>query len=1072
MAQVSPGSTERLDDEDGGAPEGTGRLLLHIDSAGLVWWAHDDGSGVGGRPAEHFVGSSAAELVHAEDLPAVVAAANRAGPAGVDDRPIRLRLRQPDGSWRPFYSLGLGPAGDFADRFLVVLWPSGASMPSFVRDWHDRRQDQLARAGFLTGHGAIVLVDRDGVAAFASRSVETLGYEVGDLLGHRPEDWVVPEDRSLIAGSLARCRLEPGDPVEVTVRHRLPDGRERWIESTLVNRLDDAAVAGIVITLRDITERVVVEEALRAREAWFRALVLHATDLLVVADTAGAIRYASPGTSMVLGVEADTVIGQDLRAHVHRADLPGVEQAIADALGRPGQLIDVSARVHGADGRWRLLEGCLRHPPPGEGVDGLVLNLHDVTDRQEAIEGLDASERRFRKLVQNGSDLILVVDDQACIRWISPAVTRVLGLDPEEITGRLTTEFLHPDDVAAVLDSLEAQTEGGRPTATAVGRVRAADGTWRTLGMLATDLSDDPDVGGILINARDITDDIAAQARSLRLSSIVEAANDLIGIYDIRSRRVALNAAAREFLGLPDDAEQTLEALMERLPPNFTAHWRNEIAPALQQSGSWSGEMSGLNRTGEPVALSWSITAHGADISEPDAISFIARDIRDRKALEHRLEHQATHDPLTGLPNRTLVLDRLRVALARTLRRGGEVAVLFADLDDFKVVNDSLGHEMGDRLLEVLASRLVSAVRPGDTVGRFGGDEFVVVCEDVDGHESASLVAERLAETLTQPVGLDGTEVVVSASVGIALASQASTTAEDLLRDADSAMYEAKARGRARAEIFDLAMRTRAVARLELEGSLRRAVERRELRLRFQPQVDLRTGATVGFEALLRWEHPERGLLEPDEFLGVAEGSRLIVPVGRWVLQQSSRILDRLCAAEGAGPLWLGVNLSARELTDSRLVDTVREVLADMAAPPGSLQLEITEGVLMEDVESSLVTLERLKELGVQLAIDDFGTGYSSLARLRGFPVDVLKIDRSFVAGLGTDPGDSAIVASIVHLAHALGMRATAEGVEEELQLDELRRLGCDVAQGFLLGRPLADADAIELLAGGPASRA
>jgi diguanylate cyclase (GGDEF)-like protein len=423
---------------------------------------------------------------------------------------------------------------------------------------------------------------------------------------------------------------------------------------------------------------------------------------------------------------------------------------------------------------------------------------------------------------------------------------------------------------------------------------------------------------------------------------------------------------------------------------------------------------------------------------------------------------------LTGLPNRTLFLDRLELALARSRRSHHRVAVLFCDIDHFKVVNDSLGHGAGDRLLVALAERLRDALRPGDTVGRFGGDEFVILCDDLATDHDAVVIAERVHAEVHEPLTIEATEVFAAVSIGIAF-SQPGTEPETMIRDADAAMYLAKERGRARYEIYDERMRATLVERLDIETALRRALIRHELRVVYQPTIDLSQGNIVGVEALLRWEHPERGLLVPSEFIDVAEETGLIVPIGKWVVEQACRQAQRWQAARRDGEqLLVSVNLSSRQLESSSLIDDVATVLEQTGVLPNLLGLEITESVVMRDPEASSTALQGLKDLGVRLAVDDFGTGYSSLAYLRRFPVDLLKVDRAFVDGLGPNPEDAedrAIVAAVVSLAHTLGLQAIAEGVETPGQLAELRALGCDMAQGFLISKPITAPALDDLLA-------
>jgi diguanylate cyclase (GGDEF)-like protein len=428
----------------------------------------------------------------------------------------------------------------------------------------------------------------------------------------------------------------------------------------------------------------------------------------------------------------------------------------------------------------------------------------------------------------------------------------------------------------------------------------------------------------------------------------------------------------------------------------------------------------------------------------------------ERTGFQEQLWHEQFHDPLTGLPNRALFRDRLEHALARADRQIEPVGVLVLDIDNFKVVNDSLGHAQGDQLLLAVAARLRSCLRLGDTAARLGGDEFTVLVEDVSDLDELTAVAERIAEALRLPVRLDGRQVVTSASIGLAVSGSRNKSAEALLRDADLAMYRAKAKGKARWELFDDTLEVQAMERLDVETDLRRALEREEFRVYYQPIVSLADGHIVELEALVRWQHPERGLVPPDAFIPVAEETGLIVPLGQWVLEQACRQARTWQDASSAGgtPLVMSVNLSARQFQQPTLLADIERAVRQSGLDPRTLKLEITESVVMQDVESTLTTLRALKALGIQLAIDDFGTGYSSLTYLKRFPLDTLKIDRSFVDGLGQDVQDTAIVRSVVALAKTLNLSVTGEGVETVEQRMHLKQLGCDLAQGYMFARP------------------
>lgn len=437
--------------------------------------------------------------------------------------------------------------------------------------------------------------------------------------------------------------------------------------------------------------------------------------------------------------------------------------------------------------------------------------------------------------------------------------------------------------------------------------------------------------------------------------------------------------------------------------------------------------------------------------------------ITDQRAVTERLAYLAEHDPLTGLANRVQFVAQLERALG-TPDGGVGPAVLFLDLDRFKEVNDSLGHDVGDQLLVEVARRLMSCVGSMGLVGRFGGDEFTVLLSEVDNAETVRVLAERIVAKMSEPLELSGAETFITASVGTALRDDSTGEAEDLLRDADAAMYVAKENGRNRVARFDRSIRDRTVARLELANELHWALERGQFRVHYQPVIDLGTGHTSGFEALVRWAHPVNGIIEPGAFIGVAEDTGLIVPIGSVVLNEACR---QAAAWTGIGSQSLisapsmAVNLSARQLMDSTIVDSVSAALAASGLDPDQLVLEITESSLMSDTHVAAEVLGELRALGVHVAVDDFGTGYSSLTYLKRFPVECLKIDRSFVDGLGTGAGDTVIVEALVALARALDIESVAEGVETVAQLDHLRAIGCDRGQGYLFGRP-RDARAVE----------
>jgi diguanylate cyclase (GGDEF)-like protein/PAS domain S-box-containing protein len=543
-----------------------------------------------------------------------------------------------------------------------------------------------------------------------------------------------------------------------------------------------------------------------------------------------------------------------------------------------------------------------------------------------------------------------------------------------------------------------------------------------------------------------------ARAREEHFRSLVQGSSDVLTICERDGTIRFISPAVYRVFGFhpddllgtklvelvhPDDAPRVVaevEASVADPGPPITIHCRYR-----HQDGRWLHVEALLSN----------------DLDHPNisGLVFNTRDVSERKELERQLTHQAFHDPLTGLANRSLFRDRVRHALALRSRTLQPLAVLFLDLDGFKAINDSLGHAVGDRLLGSVAGRLQSVVRPGDTVARLGGDEFAVLLEDLEGLHVAQQVATRIIEELHTAFALEGHEVFVGASVGLAVA-EGDDDADELLRNADLAMYKAKAMGKGRCEVFEPDMHAAAIERMVIEGDLRHAVVRGELRLHYQPLVELATGRIVGVEALLRWQHPTRGLVMPGDFIGVAEESGLIVPVGRWVLTEACRQIARWQRDTGL-PLRLSVNLSARQLEAPRLAEHVAKTLRSTGVNPNDLVLEITESMLVDNAERTIAKLHLLRELGVRLAVDDFGTGYSSLNYLRRLPVDVLKIDRSFVQGIGSEAELTALTGAIVGIGRDLGLDTVAEGIEEPGQLAALRDMGCVLGQGFLYSRPI-----------------
>src|SRR5919112_1005881 len=691
---------------------------------------------------------------------------------------------------------------------------------------------------------------------------------------------------------------------------------------------------------------------------------------------------------------------------------------------------------------------------------------------------LKKSEARYRTVLDAAFDAIVTITPDGIVRWFNRGAERFFGYRAEEVIGQPLT-LLMPEryrelcvaGLHSYLQTGEARVVGG--TTELVGL--RSDGSEFPIEMSLGETHQDGErlFTGVI---RDIAErkrfEEALERLSRQHGMVLEAVGEGIFGLDLHGNVTFVNPAASDKTGwsTQDLPGQPMHNRVHHTKPDGTPYPSEECPiHATFTTGTTHSRDDEVfwRKDGSSFPVEYTSSPIFEDGGIAGAVVTF-RDITERKALKEQLQHQAFHDLLTGLPNRALFMDRLEHALTRANRRGSKVAVLFTDLDSFKVINDSLGHKAGDQLLVAIAERLKACLRPEDTAARLGGDEFTILVEDIASVGEVVRIAERIAEILRPPFALEEQEVFATVSTGIALNSTAQEQPADLLRHADLAMYRAKLRGKARFEVFEPSMDAKDVERLMLETGLRRALVRQQFRVYYQPIVALDKDKVAGAEALVRWEHPQRGLLLPEVFLSVAEETGLIVRIGQWVLREAAKQAhiwqERFPSIP---PLTMSVNLSAREFFHPKLV---AEVLNESEIDPASLQLEITEGAMKSNgTYSADRTLRNLKRMGVQLAIDDFGLGYSSLSYLKRFPVDSLKIDRSFISGLRQAPNgvskDTEIVKAMIELTHALGLKVIAEGVENAEQLTRLRQMKCDLAQGNYFSEPLPS-EALSVLIG------
>jgi diguanylate cyclase (GGDEF)-like protein/PAS domain S-box-containing protein len=816
-----------------------------------------------------------------------------------------------------------------------------------------------------------------------------------------------------------------------------PGGQDRRLQFR-ARISEHAGSRTLVGVATDVSSRHDARQALDDLSDRYRLLVDLTPDAIVVHE-AGRVVYVNPATvRFVRARSAADIVSRPIVDFVHPGSVPAMLRRISE-LTEPGAATEPAEVVLTRfDGGTVDVES-VSVRTTWEGRPAYQVIMRDVTAQKAAAAALHYQAA----LVAHVSDALIATTAGGVVTSWNPSAEAVYGRPAADAIGQPIDRVVGaPLDPATILDA------GGVTQAVH----RKSDG-----GALAVRVSvARMDTAYVLICA----DETARRRAEQYFTTVVAAIEEGVIVIGPTGRVESVNPAAERILGIREEqavgelstASELYDETGAPLPlaDYPTAHTRRTGRPR-------NGQIVGTVRPdGTPVWLSVSCRALNPDGDLPTAVVVSMTDITERRMIEERREHDATHDSLTGLHNRTVAIDRLSPAA----RAGcaGSTAILFIDLDKFKVINDSLGHAVGDRVLQIIGARLRRSVRPRDTVGRLGGDEFAVIADDVRGTDDATQIAERIRRELNQPVAVDGRNLHIDASLGIVIADPGDPRdGEDLLRDADLAMYHAKTQGRGRHAFFDINLRERSQRRLLLEQDLRKAPQDAQLWLAYQPIVDLRADRITAVEALMRWTHPRHGLISPGEFIPLAEESDLINIIGTYMLRTATEEIIDLRAQHPR--LQLTVNLSARQLDDPRLLTAVQDATRATGLPPDDLCLEITESAIMRDPAAAARTLAALRELGVRLAIDDFGTGYSSLAQLLTLPLDTLKIDRTFIAGLGHSKDAEAIVTSIIAMAHAVDLTVVAEGVEQAHQLDILRRLGCDHAQGYHLGHPVAAHD-------------
>ncbi|MEC4805435.1 MAG: PAS domain S-box protein [Jaaginema sp. PMC 1079.18] len=856
-------------------------------------------------------------------------------------------------------------------------------------------------------------------------------------------DFVHPEDRDRVLKALQNsfesyCILE----IEYRLRHK--DGSYHWFLDRSQPHFDsEQQFQGYIGCCVEISDRKAAEAALQESEERYRFLFNSGSDLIVVHhfDDNGI-----PSEFIEVNDIACQVLGYSreelLQRSPHDLVIESSDRDRAEVLRtlfEQGHCL-FQRTLQTKDGRYFPVENS-SHLFVFRGRTTCLTISRDISDRQLAEEKFQASEERYRLIAKNMTDLVCLHEPDGRYRYLSPSCKTLLGYKPEELLGVDPYTLLHPDDQEKVRRNAHQLNLAGTTTEI-THRVRTKTGEYIWLNTATKPILDAAGrVERLLTTSRAVGDRVRAEqalrASEKRLNTIINNTSYGIVIVDNDGIILFVNTAATQIFN------RSLEALIG-----------SDLGiPAMT---SEPAELEILARRDRIINVEIRIKQIEWDNESVKILSL--QDITERKKTEAQLEHRAYYDILTDLPNRTLFMSQLTQALQRLHNQPSfRFAVLFLDLDRFKIVNDSLGHLAGDRLLVSLTQRLQTILRPLDTLARLGGDEFTILLEDIHSLEEVTDVARRINQALQLPLNVEGMSIVTTVSIGITLSHSGYTQPEHLLRDADLAMYRAKEKGRSRYEIFDQEMHSFAVEQLRLEHDLRLAIERGEFLAYYQPIINLHTQAIAGFEGLIRWQHPQQGLIPPDRFIPIAEETGLISVMGEWMLQHScAQLRTWQTTFPHCEELTMSVNLSSKQLRDAELLTIIDRIITQTEIPSHTLKLELTESMLVDNVTEAIAILDQIRDRGIQLSIDDFGTGYSSLSYLHRFPVNTLKIDKSFVSRMDDRGNNREIVETILALAYQLDLDAIAEGVETQQQLQQLQTLGCQFGQGYYFAPPLS----------------
>ena len=900
-----------------------------------------------------------------------------------------------------------------------------------------RDSERRYRQMFENNRAVKLLIDPDNGAIVDANmaACDYYGYTRAEMRAMRIWDINVRGEND-VRGELARA-VESHQSYFM-FRHMRANGDVRDVE-VHSGPIDFGGRKVLYSIVHDVTERRRAEQALQQSEEKYRVIFDYAPVGIYQSTRDGRFVTANATLARMLGYDStEELLTRNLNDDVY-ANSARREELIRD-FERKGYANHVELEWKRKDGSQIWVQINAHGIRSSHGTLFFEGFVFDVTERKTAETSLTVANAQRKAVLDAATRVsIIATDAEGIITVFNPGAERMLGYTAENVTGRMS--LLEIVEGAAAIQAVGEHEwiylrNGGERIVVAVSVTALR--------------SDDGAITGFLHVATDITERKRAEEMLRTQSAAMTASMDGIGILDERLEFTYVNDSLAKLFGFHEPYELLGRSLCDLYEPHEQVRFITSIVPLVLQRGRWRGEATGLRSDGVNFPQEISLTA----IADGGMVC-VVRDITERTYAEEQIKHLAYHDALTNLPNRLLFKDRVTVALSHAHRDGSRLAVLFLDLDRFKVINDSLGHNIGDQLLQAVAARVQACVRESDTVARLGGDEFTVLLPRLHESDDAAPIAMKIIEAVRYPFHIEGREFFITTSIGISLFPEDGTDAEALIKNADTAMYQAKELGRDNYQLFNAHVNAKALQRIALEHGLRRALANDEFRVHYQPIFDLRAGRITGMEALLRWTHPQLGSVPPATFIPLAEATGVMIPIGTWALREACR-QAKAWVDSGQRTLSLAVNLSVTQLQQADLIQRVRDILDETGFPPRLLELEITESSAMQSPETSIRMLYDLKKLGIRISLDDFGTGHSSLSYLKRFPIDTLKIDQSFVHDITSDPDTAAIVTAIIAMAHSLRLKVIAEGVEFTEQANFLRRHGCDQMQGYLITPPVS----------------